>query len=1312
MAENSRQVARSWAERAIVARRAGDWAAAVSAWEVAIEFGPQWPNWRLFAVEAAARAGLTAKALTWFRSIPADSAASGDAALSAAAALIELGKLDEAVVLLEMGAPSDDSQPLRVALSACQKLASGDVEEAWRLAAQAKRLPDPSRKAMRALVRCGLSGDRVLAVGVPKASGRPVRVDEHLGARTALFTSRLTDLYAAIDIPAEVRPTTPPPSPHGRASSAATAALVMGAQKMASDGDIAGALAQLEAGFENFPSSPQIALALAKLLTAADQHEAAYRWYCLAVEADPWLYPTRLDFARWLMRSGQLERALPEWLILYGQSIARAEPLIQICRCLQKLEWYALARDAYQLLSEQQPQSAEARLGRARALHTLGDMRAVDAWRAVLSNDPASEEAGYALLRLLTAAGERKSALGVLEDLIALRPESGLLRVEMARLLIADQQVGAAVEVLQALCEEHPDSIGHHLELARAATSTSDHALAASAWRRCVAISPTHAEALRSLADSLEKLGHADEALEDWEPWIWLARLYHRRNEPERAAAAYLRAAQVAPEDVRVLAEAARYMGKSRETLQEAESLANRWVNKAPLAVDPLMFRSSLRHSQKRLKEAEADLESALLLDPMSVVALATKARRLYAEQRWQEARPVAETWREATSKGADATDLLARVLTQMGMNEEAAALYRDQLVSNPRDVGAIMAVAGSLARERKLDEAIALWRQALAVDPRQYAAWTELVSALANADRESEALAEYANARASLGQSAEALYAYASMLDRAEFIELADAAYRAAVEADPCSANVLRAYGRYLARHGRFSAALKVLAAARENSPSDWALALELIDVIETLEFVGHPDPTAVMQGPDLGPLIPEQLFKATVVSAAEAPTYQVIPRRVVLVTSSLAAGGAERQVAATATGLSQHEQIESVHVCCQSLDHRLGRDFYASAIREARVPIHHLTEEQLEQAWSDPVVMANREILRRLPADMGPVAWWVSEFRRLRPEVVHAWQDMTCLAVSIAAALAGVPKVLLGTRSVRPDNPRRRLRRWMQRAYRQMLQLPNVHMLNNSVAGAADYAEWLGITPQSIQVVYNGLEFEALRQEAEGGARFAVRQALGIPMEAVVVGGVFRMSEEKRPLLWMETAWKVAKRRLDAHFVVCGEGRFLQKMIEFARLNGFSDRVHFPGLQAHIGRWFAAMDAVLLTSRHEGLPNVLLEAQSLGLGVVVPRVGGAAEVLMEGITGFAIPEATADQMSDKLLMIIEDCHWREAVRRRAPEFVAGRFSIQAMVAATLQAYFPALSPGAALPLRQHGSAVLPGSTRHQIGRSALADT
>ena len=284
--------------------------------------------------------------------------------------------------------------------------------------------------------------------------------------------------------------------------------------------------------------------------------------------------------------------------------------------------------------------------------------------------------------------------------------------------------------------------------------------------------------------------------------------------------------------------------------------------------------------------------------------------------------------------------------------------------------------------------------------------------------------------------------------------------------------------------------------------------------------------------------------------------------------------------------------------------------------------------------------------------------------------------------LTAVVAALLAGVPRVILCCRSVRPDNPWRRLRRFMQDGYKAVLDHPSVILSNNSRAGADSYADWLDLDTSSIEVVYNGIDFDRLASNAKPEETAQARVDLGIPDGAPVLGGVFRMSEEKRPLLWLEVASLVAKANPDAHFVICGDGPMRDRMNDYVTEQGIADRVHLAGARSNIGSWYRLMDVVMLTSRHEGLPNVLLEAQSLGIPVVAPNVGGMAEVVEQGVTGWTIKNANAEMLAERVLYCLGDRRWRQAAIDRAPRFIRERFGIETMLRRNLEVYGIAAEP------------------------------
>jgi glycosyltransferase involved in cell wall biosynthesis len=245
------------------------------------------------------------------------------------------------------------------------------------------------------------------------------------------------------------------------------------------------------------------------------------------------------------------------------------------------------------------------------------------------------------------------------------------------------------------------------------------------------------------------------------------------------------------------------------------------------------------------------------------------------------------------------------------------------------------------------------------------------------------------------------------------------------------------------------------------------------------------------------------------------------------------------------------------------------------------------------------------------------------------------------------------------------------------MREAYRLLAARSTVCLLNNSEAGARDYERWLGVPRGTFKIVRNGFDFSELEPaEKKEGAR-KLRARLGIPAEIPLVGSVLRFSEEKCPLRWIDVAARISERRPDVRFLMVGDGPLREKARQRAVAGGIGDRMVMPGNEKDTAVAIAAMDVFLLTSRLEGFPNVLVEAQALGVPVVTTDGGGAAETLVQGRTGYAIRPQSANLLADAILQILSDTAWRESARQATQSFVRERFSMSQMVDRTLDAYF-----------------------------------
>ena len=157
---------------------------------------------------------------------------------------------------------------------------------------------------------------------------------------------------------------------------------------------------------------------------------------------------------------------------------------------------------------------------------------------------------------------------------------------------------------------------------------------------------------------------------------------------------------------------------------------------------------------------------------------------------------------------------------------------------------------------------------------------------------------------------------------------------------------------------------------------------------------------------------------------------------------------------------------------------------------------------------------------------------------------------------------------------------------------------------------------------------------------------------------------------------MLWLETAASIAKSYPDVHFLIIGEGPMRPLMESFIRDGRLDQRVHLPGARPEIVTPLSAMDVFLLTSEFEGTPNVVLEAQWLGIPVVVTDAGGSREAIQRNVTGLLADEPRADAIAglvDQYLSVrAKVCVAHEA----GPKFVAQRFAVDRMVNETISLY------------------------------------
>lgn len=402
---------------------------------------------------------------------------------------------------------------------------------------------------------------------------------------------------------------------------------------------------------------------------------------------------------------------------------------------------------------------------------------------------------------------------------------------------------------------------------------------------------------------------------------------------------------------------------------------------------------------------------------------------------------------------------------------------------------------------------------------------------------------------------------------------------------------------------------------------------------------------------------------------------------RGIVMTVGALNAGGAQRQLVITARALVERGEDVSV-IAAGSISGSQG--FFVPELRGAGITVTSLAMTSLHEladlASARPAVAGAPCDLRLLVqggwlwgAVGEQVAALALELMRRRPAVVHSWLDQQNVIAGLAGLVAGVPRVVLSGRNVAPDmvaleNPS------MRPAYRMLLERASVTLTTNSEAGALDYARWLGLPGLDVPVVRN-----AWRPGAQVDARQVERwrAAHGIP-NGPLLGGVLRFSAEKRPHLWLEVACAVLDRMPTAHAAIVGEGPDEQAVRARIQKERHGGRIHLVPPSRDIDVAYAAMHVMLLTSRQEGLPNVIIEAQGAGVPVVATAVGGVPEAMEDGATGILVADGPAlgRRLADAVAGLLLDAQRRAAFGAAGRRFVAQAFSVDRMIDESMQVY------------------------------------
>jgi glycosyltransferase involved in cell wall biosynthesis len=244
-------------------------------------------------------------------------------------------------------------------------------------------------------------------------------------------------------------------------------------------------------------------------------------------------------------------------------------------------------------------------------------------------------------------------------------------------------------------------------------------------------------------------------------------------------------------------------------------------------------------------------------------------------------------------------------------------------------------------------------------------------------------------------------------------------------------------------------------------------------------------------------------------------------------------------------------------------------------------------------------------------------------------------------------------------------------------------------------SPVGAASGAE--GLTPRPCPVgTASGPEGLTLRPSPVGAAsgrdepapRGRTLRDLGAPApfvdglrgDAVLIGTVGRMEAVKDPLnlvrAFLTLLERRPERRATLRLVMVGGGTLYEQVRAELRTAGVEDLAWLPGSRDDTPALYRAMDVFVLPSLAEGISNTILEAMASGLPVVATDVGGNAELVEEGSTGFLVPRAGPAALAAAIERYLESPDLRRAHGEAGRQHAEHEFSMDRMVQQYMDVY------------------------------------
>jgi glycosyltransferase involved in cell wall biosynthesis len=296
-------------------------------------------------------------------------------------------------------------------------------------------------------------------------------------------------------------------------------------------------------------------------------------------------------------------------------------------------------------------------------------------------------------------------------------------------------------------------------------------------------------------------------------------------------------------------------------------------------------------------------------------------------------------------------------------------------------------------------------------------------------------------------------------------------------------------------------------------------------------------------------------------------------------------------------------------------------------------------------------------------LPLEVVRLALWLL-WNRVQLVNTHSSNDGWLAGV--ATRLAVYP-MLIRSRHIEVDYPNRF---WSEIAFRF---LPR-HVITTSQRIADRLEVELKVPAKRVTCIATGVDLTRFNRKVEG----TLRKELGVGPDEALVGMISVLRSWKGHATFLDAAARLlGEAKRPVRFVIAGDGPGREELEQKIAQKPWAGNVTLLGHRADVPNVLASIDVLVLPSyAHEGIPQIILQAQAMARPVVATTIGGIPEVVEDGVTGLLVPPKDAEALAEKISRVLEDPALAERLGENARASIEESYSLDAMGQRLLELY------------------------------------